>query len=121
MRASKWGEELQRDRENRRRAIADRKIEWKNRGQFHQDTHAKLQKEIIEKSRAARENGEVFVPAECKVLLVIRIKGINAIPPKERKILRLLRLRQINNAVFVKRNEAVQNLLRRVEPWISFG
>jgi len=42
-------------------------------------------------------------------------------PPKPRKILQLLRLHQINNAVFVKNNKAIMNMLRCVEPWVTFG
>lgn len=61
------------------------------------------------------------MPAEAKVFLVIRTKGINAVPPKERKIMQLFRLRQIHNAVFVRRNKATETLLRRIEPYITYG
>jgi large subunit ribosomal protein L7e len=37
------------------------------------------------------------------------------------RILRILRLRQIHNGVFVRVNKASANLLRRVEPYITFG
>lgn len=33
----------------------------------------------------------------------------------------MFRLRQINNAVFVRRNKATENLLRKIEPYITFG
>jgi large subunit ribosomal protein L7e len=36
-------------------------------------------------------------------------------------ILQLLRLRQINNGVFIKVNKATMNMLRRVEPYIAYG
>ncbi len=35
--------------------------------------------------------------------------------------MRLLRIRQIHNAVFVRVNTATQNMLRRVEPYVTFG
>jgi large subunit ribosomal protein L7e len=35
--------------------------------------------------------------------------------------LRLLRLRQIHNGTFVRVNKASSNLLRKVEPYITFG
>lgn len=38
-----------------------------------------------------------------------------------RKILQLLRLRQINNGVFIKLNKATINMLRLVEPYIAWG
>ena len=51
----------------------------------------------------------------------MRIKGIRKVPPKEKKIMRLFRLRQIGNAVFVRNNKASLNMLRRVEPWVTYG
>lgn len=42
-------------------------------------------------------------------------------PPKPRKVLQLLRLRQINNGVFVKLNKATINMLRIAEPYIAWG
>lgn len=41
--------------------------------------------------------------------------------PKSRKILQLLRLRQIGNATFVRLNKATQEMLRLVEPYIAYG
>ena len=41
--------------------------------------------------------------------------------PKTRTIMRLLRLRQINNGVFLKVNKATMNMLRRVEPYVAYG
>ena len=35
--------------------------------------------------------------------------------------MQLLRLRQINNAVFLKANKAIMNMLRKVEPYIAYG
>lgn len=69
----------------------------------------------------AKADGNFYVPAEPKVAFVIRIRGINGVDPKSRKILQLLRLRQINNGVFVKLNKASINMLRRVEPYIAYG
>merc|ERR1712147_16287 len=41
--------------------------------------------------------------------------------PKVKKVLQLLRLRQINNGVFIKINKATQNMLRICEPYITYG
>lgn len=46
---------------------------------------------------------------------------MNQIAPKPRKILQLLRLKQINNAVFIRLNKATINMLRIVEPYITWG
>ena len=35
--------------------------------------------------------------------------------------MRLLRLRQIHNGVFIRVNKASANMLRRVEPYVTFG
>jgi large subunit ribosomal protein L7e len=41
--------------------------------------------------------------------------------PKPKKILQLLRLRQIHNGVFVKLNKATLNMIKWVEPWVTWG
>lgn len=61
------------------------------------------------------------MPSEAKLAFVTRIRGINGVSPKVKKILQLLRLRQIQNGVFVKLNGATINLLRWVEPYIAYG
>ncbi|KAF2316852.1 hypothetical protein GH714_042193 [Hevea brasiliensis] len=47
--------------------------------------------------------------------------SINEMDPKTRKILQLLRLRQIFNGVFLKVNKATMNMLHRVEPYVTYG
>jgi len=79
------------------------------------------EKEEIRLKRAARAAGDFYVPAQPKVYFVIRIRGINEIAPKPRKILQLLRLLQINNGVFVKVTKATRQMLRLVEPYITYG
>ncbi|MGH0157421.1 UNVERIFIED_CONTAM: hypothetical protein FKN15_033605 [Acipenser sinensis] len=75
----------------------------------------------IRLSRMARKVGNYYVPAEPKLAFVIRIRGINGVSPKVRKVLQLLRLRQIFNGVFVKLNKASINMLRIAEPYIAWG
>uniref|UniRef100_A0A453M525 Large ribosomal subunit protein uL30-like ferredoxin-like fold domain-containing protein n=1 Tax=Aegilops tauschii subsp. strangulata TaxID=200361 RepID=A0A453M525_AEGTS len=53
--------------------------------------------------------------------LLSESEGINAMHPKTKKILQLLRLRQIFNGVFLKVNKATINMLRRVEPYVAYG
>ena len=78
-------------------------------------------KEEVRLKRAAKAAGNIYVPAEPKVALVVRIRGIVGVGPKPRKILQLLRLRQIHNAVFVRLNKATISMLRMVEPYIAYG
>lgn len=46
---------------------------------------------------------------------------MNQISPKPRKVLKLFRLKQINNGVFIKLNKATINMLRIIEPYITWG
>ncbi|MFM7859422.1 MAG: uL30 family ribosomal protein, partial [Flammeovirgaceae bacterium] len=41
--------------------------------------------------------------------------------PKPKKILQLLRLRQVHNGVFVKLNKATWNMIRVIEPFVTYG
>lgn len=72
-------------------------------------------------ARAAKQEGDFYIPDDTKLVFVVRIKGINKIPPKPRKILQLLRLLQINNGVFVKVSKATMNMLKLVEPYVTYG
>jgi large subunit ribosomal protein L7e len=95
--------------------------EYRKRGEAHRNAWIKHDKDIVEQKRKAKAEGAFFVPAEAKVALVVRIRGINNLSPLVRKILQLLRLRQLHNATFVRINKATINMLRRVEPYIAYG
>jgi 60S ribosomal protein uL30 len=79
------------------------------------------ERDEIRLRRMAKRSGNFYVPAEARLAFVIRIRGINQVSPKVKKALQLLRLRQINNGVFVKLNKSTLNILRLVEPYISWG
>lgn len=79
------------------------------------------EKEKIRLSRLARKEGNFYVLSEPKLAFVIRIRGINKIAPKPRKILQLLRLNQINNGVFLKLTRATLQMLQLVEPYVTYG
>lgn len=75
----------------------------------------------IQLKREARKVGNFYVPNEARLAFVIRIRGINQMHPRPRKVLQLFRLRQINNGVFVKLNKATLQMLRIVEPYVAWG
>jgi large subunit ribosomal protein L7e len=75
----------------------------------------------LQYARQARKHDNFYVSAEPKLAFVMRIRGINGLHPKPRKILQLFRLRQINNGVFMKLNKATVNMLRMAEPYITWG
>jgi len=80
-----------------------------------------LSKTAIDNRRTAKENGEIFVPPEEKLVFVIRIRGIIGVSPKVKKILQLFRLRQLHNGVFIRINAATEKMLRLIEPYIAYG
>jgi len=97
-----------------------RKVIFKRAEQYVKEYLQREQAEIRLK-RQARSSGNLYVPAEAKLAFVIRLKGINNIPPKPRKILQLLRLIQINNGVFVRLTHATKQMLNLIVPYVTFG
>jgi len=83
--------------------------------------YMRMEKEIKDKVLAARSAGNFYKRCDPKVAIVIRIRGINAVSPKVRKVLELFRLLQIHNAVFIKLNKATINMLKLVQPYIAYG
>merc|ERR1712060_222083 len=79
------------------------------------------ERDEIRLAREAKKEGNYYVPSEPKFAFVIRIRGINQVAPKVKKVLQLFRLRQINNGVFIKLNQATINMLRICEPYITWG
>jgi len=71
--------------------------------------------------RAARKAGTFYVEPEPKLLFVMRLRGINGMHPKTRHIMKVLRLLQINNGVFMRVNKATMNNLVKVDPYIMYG
>merc|ERR1739838_19284 len=75
----------------------------------------------ITRKRQAKKNGNIYVPAEPSLAVVIRIRGINQVSPRVKKILQLLRLRQIGNTTFIKLNKATIMMLNIAQPYITWG
>jgi len=90
-------------------------------GLKYANEYNQLERDVIAKRRTAKQTNTFYVEAEPKVVFVIRIRGINGVSPKVRKALQLLRLRQIHNGVFVKVNGASSQILKLVEPYITYG
>jgi len=105
----------------RRKALKDkRRVVFKKAQQYAKEYKAK-ERDEIRLRRMAKRDGNFYVPAEAKLAFVIRIRGVNQVSPKVKKALQLLRLRQINNGVFVKLNKSTLNMLRLVEPFVAWG
>ena len=97
-----------------------RRVVYKRAEKYAKEYRAK-ERDEIRLRRMAKRDGNFYVPAEAKLAFVIRIRGVNQVSPKVKKALQLLRLRQINNGVFVKLNKSTLNMLRLVEPFIAWG
>lgn len=106
--------------EQAKKAEEKSQVAFKRAEQYVKEYREKEREEVRMK-RAARTSGDFYVPEQAKIAFVVRIKGINKISPKPRKVLQLLRLRQINNGVFIKINKATAQMLKIVEPYISYG
>eukprot|EP00658_Telonema_sp_P-2_P018401 TRINITY_DN17222_c0_g1_i3.p1 TRINITY_DN17222_c0_g1~~TRINITY_DN17222_c0_g1_i3.p1 ORF type:complete len:246 (+),score=76.28 TRINITY_DN17222_c0_g1_i3:106-843(+) len=56
-----------------------------------------------------------------QLMFVVRVRGMNALEPKAKRALKKLRLLDMNNGVFMKADKASAELLRSVDPYVSFG
>merc|ERR1719479_767584 len=79
------------------------------------------QKKLVALRRQAKTAGNFFVEPEAKLLFVMRIVGIIKLSPKPRKVLQLLRLKQLHNGVFLKVNKPILNMLKLVQPYVPYG
>ncbi|KAH7361383.1 60S ribosomal protein L7 [Plectosphaerella cucumerina] len=97
-----------------------REVIFKRAEKYVQE-YREAEREKVRLARVARESDSAYVPAGANLIFLIRIKGINKIPPKPRKILQLLRLLQINNGVFVRVTKATTEMIKVIEPWVAYG
>ncbi|KAL4400948.1 60S ribosomal protein L7 [Malassezia pachydermatis] len=106
--------ELRKARKQKRQVI------FKRAEQYVKEYKA-AEREQVRLRRLAKSQGDFYVPAQPRVAFVVRLRGINNIAPKPRKIMQLLRLLQVNNGVFVKLTAATQQMLQLIEPYVAYG
>lgn len=104
----------------KKKAKTNRAVIFKRAEQYVKEYRTQ-EADLIRLKRDARASGSFYVEPEPKLAFVIRLRGINDMHPKTRKIMQLLRLRQIHNGVFMRVNKATINMLRKVEPYVMFG
>jgi len=112
---------LQKRQERILKARKAAKTDALQKAKKYEAEYNQTERDLINKRRVARYNGCFFVEAEPKIALVVRIRGINGVSPKVKKCLQLLRLRQVHNAAFVRLNFATQQMLKLVEPYVTYG
>ncbi|KAL6718405.1 60S ribosomal protein L7 [Lecanora helva] len=114
-------EERTAELEKRKKANKEKRGVIFKRAEAYVKEYRDAEREKIRLHRLSKQEGTFYVEDEPKLVFVVRIKGINKIAPKPRKILQLLRLLQINNGVFVKLTKATSEMLKVVEPYIAYG
>ena len=113
--------QLKTQREEQKAKMTQNKAYYLEQGKKHWEAYEQEQKTVIKAKRDAKAASSIYVPDQPKFFLVIRTKGLNKVPPKEKKILQLFRLRQLHNAVFIRNNKATLTMLRRIEPYVTYG
>ncbi|CAN1277592.1 60S ribosomal protein L7-2 [Linum perenne] len=78
----------------KKKSAENRKIIFKRAEQYAIE-YKEQERELIRLKREAKLKGGFYVSPEPKLLFIVRIRGINAVDPKTKKILQLLRLRQV--------------------------
>merc|ERR1712135_15031 len=78
-----------------------RRVEIFKRAEKYIKEYRSKEHDEVRLSRQAKKEGNFYVPAESRLAFVIRIRGVNQVSPKVRKTLKLFRLLQINNGVFI--------------------
>jgi large subunit ribosomal protein L7e len=89
-----------------------KRVEVFKRAEKYVKEYQTRERDELRLNREAKKVGNYYVPSEPKLAFVMRIRGINQVAPKVKKVLQLFRLRQINNGVFIKLNKATINMLR---------
>merc|ERR1712166_910932 len=100
---------------------ADARHALKMRTLKYDKEYASFQRKLISARRQAKTAGNFFVEPEKTLLFVTRIKGIIKMAPKPRKVLQLMRLKQMHNGVFLKVNKPILQMLKAVQPYVTYG
>jgi len=98
----------------------DRVVAYQNAAKYAKEYRA-LANHNIRMHRQAKAAGNHYIEPENKLIFVVRIRGLADMHPKTRKIMNLMRLRQMNMGVFMKVSKAATEMLTRVEPYVSYG
>merc|ERR1711934_1304475 len=104
-----------------RKARKEKRVAAYNNASKYAKEYRALAAQKVRMHRQAKATGNHFVDAEAKLLFVVRIRGLADLHPKTKKILQIMRLRQMNMGVFMKASKAATEMLVRVEPYLSYG
>jgi large subunit ribosomal protein L7e len=120
-RQEKWEEESKAKAAAAQTTGEAKKAEAFKRAEAYVKEYREQEQSLVTMKRAARQAGTFYVEPEQKLVFVMRLRGINGMHPKTRHIMKVLRLLQIHNGVFMKVNKATMNMLVKVDPYIMYG
>merc|ERR1712096_27978 len=104
-----------------RKANKDKRVAMYKSAEKYVKEYRNMAKQRVRMHRQAKAAGNHYVEPEAKLMFVVRIRGLNDMHPKTKKILQIMRLRQINLGVFMKVSKAATEMLKRVEPYLAYG
>jgi len=107
--------------DSNKKGRSDLRSELKKRTGQYTKEYTENTQTLIKARREAKTKGHFFVEPEPKVVFVVRIVGIIKMHPKPRKVLQLLRMRQLHNGVFLKMNKPIMQMLKLVQPYVTLG
>merc|ERR1719428_1963649 len=118
-RDTKLAEEKKEAQAAKKKLRAEQRHSLKMRTLKYEKEYATHQKKLVTLRRQAKVTGNFFVEPEAKLLMVVRIVGIIKLGPKPRKVLQLLK--QLHNACFLKVNKPILQMLKAVQPYVTYG
>merc|ERR1711861_116085 len=104
-----------------KKANKDKRVQAYKSAEKYVKEYRALAKQRVRMHRQAKAAGNHFVDSEAKLMFVVRIRGLADMHPKTKKIMQIMRLRQMNMGVFMKVSKAATEMLTRVEPYVSYG
>merc|ERR1711939_253985 len=104
-----------------KKANKDKRVQAYKSAEKYVKEYRAMAKQRVRMHRQAKAAGNHYVDGEAKLAFVVRIRGLNDMHPKTKKILQIMRLRQMNMGVFMKVSKAATEMLKRVEPYLSYG
>merc|ERR1712054_444125 len=121
----KTQEKIQADKQaaaaTEKQARKDKRVAAYKSAEKYTAEYRAMARQQIRMRRQAKAAGNHFFEPEAKLIFVVRIRGLADMHPKTRKILNLMRLNQMNIGVFMKVSKAATEMLKRVEPYLSYG
>jgi len=120
-RQAQWAEQAAKVTKARQAKAAENQKEAYKRAVAYEKEYFAADAALKNQREQAYVAGNFFVEPQPKLAFAIRIRGLKDVLPKAKKALRLMRLNQINTGVFIRLNKSALQLLKIVEPYVTWG